>query len=81
MGGEGNFAKRLAEHGPGQIGPLVWETDDVDSARQWLGERDLRILFEYDSRAGSTEEAAAGVYQLILDPSQWFGFHITLMQR
>jgi hypothetical protein len=81
VGGQGNFGKRLAEHGPGQIGPLVWEIDDVDSARDWLAARGLTILFEYDSSAGNPDEAAAKVYQLILDPKQWFGFHVTLMQR
>jgi hypothetical protein len=57
------------------------EIDDVDSAREWLRERGFRIFFEYDSSAGNADEAAAHVYQLILDPTQWFGFHVTLMQR
>ncbi len=81
VGGEGGFGKRLAEHGPGQIGPLVWEIDDVDSSREWLRERGFRIFFEYDSSSGNADEAAAHVYQLVLDPTQWFGFHVTLMQR
>ena len=32
VNGEGPFAARIAEKGPGQIGPLVWEVDDIDSA-------------------------------------------------
>ena len=80
-GGEGPFARRLAEHGAGQIGPLVWEIEDVDAARAWLAQRGYRIAFEYDSRAGSAEEARVPVRQLVLDPEQWFGFHVTLMQR
>lgn len=81
VNGRGPFADRLAEHGAGQIGPLVWEIEDVDAARAWLAERGYRIFFEYDSSAGSAEEARVPVRQLVLDPEQWFGFHVTLMQR
>jgi Glyoxalase/Bleomycin resistance protein/Dioxygenase superfamily len=71
----------LAEHGPGQVGPLVWEVEDVDAARDWLQARNLRVAYEYDSRAGNAQEQAAGVRQLILDKDQWFGFTVTLMER
>jgi hypothetical protein len=81
LGGEGPFAPKLAEHGAGQIGPLVWEIEDVDVARAWLAERGFRITYEYDSTRGSAAEAAHAVYQLVLDPAQWFGFTVTLMQR
>jgi catechol 2,3-dioxygenase-like lactoylglutathione lyase family enzyme len=81
VGGAGHFGARLASHGTGQIGPLVFEIDDVDAARAWLGERGLRIVYEYDSSAGNADEAASGVYQLVLDPGQWFGFSVTLMRR
>jgi len=60
---------------------LVWEIDDVDAARQWLKERGFRIRFEYDSSAGNADERASNVYQLCLDPAQWFGFSVTLMRR
>jgi hypothetical protein len=79
--GVGPFAAKLAEHGSGQIGPLVWEIDDVDSARSWLVERGFRITYEYDSTKGNTAEASMAVRQLVLDPEQWFGFLVTLMQR
>jgi hypothetical protein len=79
--GKGPFGTRLAEHGAGQIGPLVWEIDDIDSAREWLAERGFRINYEYDSSAGNAEEQSAHVYQLCLDPAQWFGFTVTLMRR
>jgi hypothetical protein len=79
--GKGGFGARLAKHGPGQIGPLVFEIDDVDAARSWLESSGLRIRYEYDSSAGNAEEAATGVYQLVLDPDQWFGFSVTLMRR
>jgi len=59
----------------------VWKIGDVGAARQWLAERGLRITYEYDSSKGSPAEAATGVYQLVLDPDQWFGFTVTLMQR
>src|SRR5687768_15060681 len=78
VNGEGNFGTKLAEKGPGQIGPLVWEIADVDEARAWLNERGLRITFEYDSSKGNADERAANVYQLVLDPAQWFGFTVTL---
>jgi hypothetical protein len=60
---------------------LVWEVEDLDAAREWLSERNLRIAYEYDSRTGNAEERAAGARQLILDKSQWFGFTVTLMER
>lgn len=81
VGGEGAFGAKLAEHGPGQIGPVVFEIDDIEAARGWLESRGLRIRYEYDSSAGNADEAAAGVYQLVLDPEQWFGFAVTLMRR
>ena len=80
-GGAGPFAEKLADHGPGQIGPLVWEVADVDEAREWLTARGYRIVFEYDSTAGNEAEASLAVRQLVLDPDQWFGFLVTLMER
>jgi catechol 2,3-dioxygenase-like lactoylglutathione lyase family enzyme len=81
VNGEGPFGSRLAQHGPGQIGPLVWEIDDIDQARVWLAERGLRIRFEYDSSNGNADEQKHHVHQLVLDPDQWFGFSVTLMRR
>ncbi|MFK7894755.1 MAG: VOC family protein [Myxococcota bacterium] len=77
VNGEGPFAGR----GVGQIGPLVWEIEDFESARTWLTEKGYRIAFEYDSTAGNEDEASHPVRQLVLDPEQWFGFHVTLMER
>ncbi len=71
----------LAEHGPGQIGPLVWEIEDVDEARTWLDGKGLRVAYEYDSYAGNDKEREQRVRQLILDKDQWFGFTVTLMER
>ena len=75
------LTRTLVEHGPGQIGPLVWEVEDLDEARRWLDQRGLRVAFEYDSRSGNEEERRAAVRQLVLDKDQWFGFTVTLMQR
>jgi hypothetical protein len=81
LGGEGPFADRSARGGPGQIGPLVWEVADIDQSREWLSHNGYRIFYEYDSSQGNESEQAMRVYQLILDPDQWFGFSVTLMQR
>jgi hypothetical protein len=81
VNGEGPFGAKLAQHGRGQIGPLVWEVDDIDAARAWLNDRNLRIRFEYDSSQGNQDERRSHVHQLVLDPEQWFGFSITLMRR
>jgi Glyoxalase/Bleomycin resistance protein/Dioxygenase superfamily len=80
IGGQGNFADKLAR-GSGQIGPLVWEVADIEDARAWLKDHGYRIAFEYDSRQGNDAERRSAVHQLILDPSQWFGFNVTLMRR
>lgn len=74
---EGPFAGR----GPGTIGPLVFEIEDFAEAKAWLLAHDYRIFFEYDSTQGSEQEASHPVRQLVLDPEQWFGFHVTLMER
>ncbi len=75
--GEGPFAGR----GRGAIGPLVFEIEDFADAKAWLLENDYRIFFEYDSTQGNEKEASTPVRQLVLDPEQWFGFHVTLMER
>jgi hypothetical protein len=81
LDGEGPFADRLARAGPGQIGPLVWEVADIEHTREWLRHNGFRIFYEYDSSQGNEFERATKVRQLVLDPKQWFGFSVTLMQR
>jgi len=81
VGGEGHFGDRLKCGGPGQIGPLVWEVADIDQAREWLAKNGYRVIYEYDSSQGNESEQATRVYQLVLDPDQWFGFNVTLMRR
>lgn len=75
--GEGPFAGRER----GAIGPLVFEIEDFAEAKAWLLANDYRIFFEYDSTQGNEQEARLAIRQLVLDPEQWFGFHVTLMER
>ena len=65
-------AAMLAKKGKGGIGPLVWEVDNIDEARDYVLAKGYRIKFEYHE---------AGVSQIILDPDQFFGYLITFMQR
>jgi hypothetical protein len=60
---------------------LVWEVADIEQTREWLDHNGYRIFYEYDSSQGSEFERATKVHQLVLDPKQWFGFSVTLMQR
>ena len=66
------LAARLAEKGRGGIGPLVWEVEDLDAAREHLVRRGCRIYFEFEGE---------GVRQICLDPDEFFGYVITFMQR
>ena len=75
--GEGPFASTPR----GGIGPLVFEIEDFDEAKAWLQAHDYRIFYEYDSSQGHGAEASTAVRQLVLDPEQWFGFLVTLMER
>jgi hypothetical protein len=72
IGGEKVLGRKLTEHGPGQIGPLVWEIQDADRARSWLEAHGYRIRYEYDNE-GDASRSDVKVHQLILDPDQWFG--------
>jgi catechol 2,3-dioxygenase-like lactoylglutathione lyase family enzyme len=62
----------LERKGRGAIGPLVWEVDDIDEAREYVIAKGYRIGYEYQG---------AGVKQIILDPDEFFGYLITFMQR
>ena len=66
------LAARLAEKGRGGIGPLVWEVDDLDVAREHLVRKGCRIYFEFEGE---------GVRQICLDPDEFYGYVITFMQR
>jgi hypothetical protein len=65
-------APSLAKKGRGGIGPLVWEVDDIDGAREYVLAKGYKIHFEFEG---------AGVRQIILDPDEFFGYLITFMQR
>ena len=72
-GGEASpLTPRLAEKGRGGIGPLVWEVDDIDAAREHLLRKGCRIYYEFEGE---------GVKQICLDPDEFFGYVITFMQR
>jgi hypothetical protein len=58
--------------GRGGIGPLVWEVDDIDEAREYVLGKGYRTTFEYQE---------AGIKQIVLDPKEFFGYLITFMQR
>jgi len=62
----------LERMGRGGIGPLVWEVDNIDEAREYVLNKGYRIRYEYQE---------AGVQQIVLDPKQFFGYLITFMQR
>jgi catechol 2,3-dioxygenase-like lactoylglutathione lyase family enzyme len=65
-------AEMLARKGKGGIGPLVWEVEDIDVAREYVLSKGYRITFEYQE---------GGVSQIVLDPEEFFGYLITFMQR
>jgi catechol 2,3-dioxygenase-like lactoylglutathione lyase family enzyme len=62
----------LQRMGRGGIGPLVWEVDNIDEAREYVLGKGYKIKFEYEG---------AGVKQIVLDPKEFFGYLITFMQR
>ena len=71
--GEGSpLERRLKEKGRGAIGPLVWEVDDIEEAKQWAVSKGINIVFEFTSETG--------IRQLHFDPDQFFGYGVTLTQ-
>jgi hypothetical protein len=69
---ESTLTARISEKGRGAIGPLVWEVDDIDGAREYVVSKGYRIHFEYEE---------PGIKQIILDPDQCYGYLITFIQR
>jgi hypothetical protein len=62
----------LKEKGKGALLTTVWEVDDFDAARAWAKKKGLNVLLEFEGQ---------GVKQLCLDPKEFFGFSVILMQR
>jgi hypothetical protein len=56
----------------GAIGPLVWEVDDLDAARADAEAKGFRVVFEFGE---------PGVRQLHLDPTQLFGYGVTITEH
>ena len=77
---ESGATKWLKEKGQ-SLFHICFEVEDIDECRAWLAEHSYRITYEYDSRQGNDAEQRAAVFQLVLDPAQWFGFNVTLMKR
>jgi catechol 2,3-dioxygenase-like lactoylglutathione lyase family enzyme len=71
-GPDSPLVERLAQKGRGAIGPLVWEVDDIDEAKEWALSKGINIVFEFESETG--------IRQLHFDPEQFFGYGVTLTQ-
>jgi hypothetical protein len=56
----------------GSIGPLVWEVDDLDAAREDVTSKGYRIVFEFGE---------PGERELHLDSGQLFGYGITFTEH
>lgn len=56
----------------GAIGPLAWEVDDLDAAREEVTSKGYRIVFE---------SGEPGERELYLDASQLFGYQVALTER
>ena len=63
---------RLEKKGKGGIGPLVWEVEDIDAAREHVLAKGYSIYYEFEGE---------GVKQICLDPEEFYGYVITFMQR
>ena len=66
----------LAARGRGALLTVVWEVDDIESARRWATEKGLGIRYEYEG----THDGAR-IRQLCLEESEFFGYTITLMEK
>src|SRR3954451_3447110 len=55
FGGAGGLGAKLAEHGAGQICPLVFDLADIDEAREFVASKGFRIRVEYDSTKGNAD--------------------------
>ena len=66
-GGPGSpLAPRLAEKGRGGIGPLVWEVDDIDAAREHLLRKGCRIYFEFEGEGPEGDARGAADAWLVI---------------
>ena len=74
--GPASPASRIQAHldskGPGAIGPLVWEVDDLDQARDQAQAKGFRVVYEYGD---------PGHRQVHFDAEQLFGYGVTFTER
>jgi catechol 2,3-dioxygenase-like lactoylglutathione lyase family enzyme len=66
----------LQARGRGALLTIVWEVDDIASARRWAEEKGLGIRYTYEG----THDGAQ-IKQLCLEESEFFGYTITLMEK
>jgi hypothetical protein len=71
-GSDSAIAHRASEKGPGAIGPIVWEVDDLDAAKETVIGKGFRVAYEF---------GGIGRRQVHLDPTQLFGFGVTFTER
>jgi hypothetical protein len=63
---------QLDRKGRGGIGPLVWEVDDLDAAKQGALDAGHRVAYEFGE---------PGARQVHLDAEQLFGYGVTFTER
>lgn len=68
----GPIAAALAGKGAGAVGPLVWEVDDLDKARDLAEAKGFRVGYEFGE---------PGERQVHFDAGQLYGFGVTFTER
>lgn len=61
------------QQGPGGVGPIVWEVDDIDTVREVAREMGIRIAFEY--------HPAEGGLQITLNAEDCMGYMVTFTNK
>jgi hypothetical protein len=69
---ESAIAPRVGERGPGSVGSIVWEVDDLDWAMATVIGKGYRVADEFGE---------FGERQVHLDPTQLFGFGVSFAER
>jgi hypothetical protein len=69
---ESRTQAHLERKGRGAIGPLVWEVDDLDAAKQRALDKGFGVSFEYGEPPNR---------QVHLDAEQLFGYGVTFTER
>lgn len=72
VGADNRIADELKAKGRGALFTVVWEVDSIEAAKGWAAEKGVNVLLEFQNEQ---------VHQLVLDPEQFYGFKLTLMER